>query len=248
MFAKTAVSDEPFKGFGDPILDGGSQTRGSNQIASLFRGGSIVDGKALRKLGRLPDTAKELRALAQTLSADETSLYLADRATESQIKDMDLSNTRVLAFSTHGLISGELRGVQEPGLVLTPPEKGTEKDDGYLTASEVAGLKLNADWVILSACNTASSDGTPGAEGLSGLAKAFFYAGTRALLVSHWPVESSAATQLTTRMLQEIKTKAVGRAEALKRSMIALMNAPGKEHFAHPMFWAPFIVVGEGGP
>ena len=131
--------------------------------------------------------------------------------------------------------------------MLTPPEKGTEKDDGYLTASEVAQLKLNADWVILSACNTASSDGTPGAEGLSGLAKAFFYAGSRALLVSHWPVESQSAAALTTRMLKEAKDKTVGRAEALKRSMLALINTPGKPYLAHPMFWAPFVVVGEGG-
>jgi CHAT domain-containing protein/tetratricopeptide (TPR) repeat protein len=247
MFAKKAVSEEPFKGFGDPVLDGGSESRGSVQMASLFRGGPIVDGKALRKLGRLSDTADELKAIAKTLGADEGSVFLGERATESRVKDMDLSGTRVISFATHGLVSGQLRGVQEPGLVLTPPDTGTEKDDGYLTASEVAQLKLNADWVILSACNTASSDGTPGAEGLSGLAKAFFYAGSRALLVSHWPVLSSAAAKLTTRMLKEAKAKGVGRAEALKRSMLALMNTPKQPHLAHPMFWAPFSVVGEGG-
>ena len=105
------------------------------------------------------------------------------------------------ALPPHGLVAGELAGVSEPSLVLTPPLKGTDTDDGLLTASEVAQLKLNADWVILSACNTAAADGTPGARGLSGLAKAFFYAGSRALLVSHSPVESDAAVTLTTRML-----------------------------------------------
>jgi len=84
----------------------------------------------------------------------------------------------VLTFATHGLLAGDLKGLSEPALVLTPPKEGTELDDGLLTASEVAQLKLDADWVILSACNTAAPDGTPGAEGLSGLAKAFFYAGT----------------------------------------------------------------------
>ena len=83
--------------------------------------------------------------------------------------------------------------LSEAGLVLTPPEKSNEQDDGFQTASEVAQLKLNADWVILSACDTASSDGTPGAEGLSGLAKAFFFAGSRALLVSACPVLTVAA-------------------------------------------------------
>ena len=130
---------------------------------------------------------------------------------------------------------------------LTSAEQANEQDDGFLTASEVAQLKLNADWVILSACDTASSDGTPGAEGLSGLAKAFFYAGSRALLVSHWPVLSDAAKTLTTRMLKGARDKTIGRAEALKRSMISLINTPDVPHYAHPMFWAPFVVVGEGG-
>ena len=120
-------------------------------------------------------------------------------------------------------------------------------DDGLLTASEVAQLKLNADLIILSACNTASADGA-GGEALSGLAKAFFYAGGRSLLASHWYVASQAAVKLTTTMLKEIaKDAKIGRAEALKRSMEALMNDKENPYFAHPMFWAPFVVVGEGG-
>ncbi len=146
-------------------------------------------------------------------------------------------------------MAGELKGLAEPALVLTPPEVGTEEDDGLLTASEIATLKLDADWVILSACNTAAPDGTPGAEALSGLAKAFFYAGSRALLVSHWPVSSEAAVALTTRMLTEYGKNpgAIGRAEALRRSMLALMMDHEEERFAHPFYWAPFVIVGEGG-
>ena len=102
--------------------------------------------------------------------------------------------------------------------------------------------------MILSACNTAAADGTPGAEGLSGLAKAFFYAGARALLVSHWSVVSDAAVGLTTRMFTELaESPEIGRAEALRRAMLKLMADDAKPHFAHPMFWAPFVVVGEGG-
>ena len=130
--------------------------------------------------------------------------------------------------------------------MFSPPVKGTDKDDGFLTASEVAQLKLNADWVILSACNTAAPDGTPGAEGLSGLAKAFFYAGTRSLLVSHWPVLSEAAKALTTGMFLTAKDKTTGRSEALKRSMMAFLDPQEKPHLAHPAFWAPFSIVGEG--
>ncbi len=101
--------------------------------------------------------------------------------------------------------------------------------------------------MILSACNTAAGD-APGAEGLSGLAKAFFYAGARALLVSHWSVPSDSTVKLTTAMLAEAaENPGIARAEALKRSMLALMDDPETPHFAHPMFWAPFVVVGEGG-
>ena len=160
----------------------------------------------------------------------------------------NLSDYRVLAFATHGLVAGDLEGLAEPALVLTPPATATADDDGLLTASEVAMLKLDADWVILSACNTAAADGTPGADGLSGLAKAFFYAGSRALLVSHWPVVSEAAVKLTTTMLAYAADHpAAGRSEALRQSMLALMADDADPRFAHPMFWAPFVVVGEGG-
>ena len=116
-----------------------------------------------------------------------------------------------------------------------------------LTASEVALLKLDADWVILSACNTASSDGEPGAEGLSGLARSFFYAGACSLLVSHWPVGTNSAVELTTGIFEEMKTNPeIGRAEALRRSMTRLINNQAHPEYAHPYFWAPFVVVGEG--
>ena len=175
-------------------------------------------------------------------------MFLGERATETLVRSEDLSRYRVIAFATHGLVAGELTGVAEPALVLTPPDEGSEADDGLLTASEIATLKLDADWVILSACNTAAADGTPGTEGLSGLAKAFFYAGARALLVSHWSVDSEAAVAITTGMLGEMaKAPEIGRAEALRRSMLAMMETDGKDQFAHPMFWAPFVIVGEGG-
>ena len=134
----------------------------------------------------------------------------------------------------------------EPGLVLTPPANPTPADDGLLKASEIAQLKLNADLVILSACNTAASDGTPGAEGFSGLSKAFLYAGTRSLMVSHWSVVSDSTVALMTRMAALLEQKGIGRAEALRRAELALMDDKDHPEFAHPLFWAPFVVVGEG--
>jgi CHAT domain-containing protein len=120
----------------------------------------------------------------------------------------------------------------------------SEEDDGYLTAAEIAGLKLDADWVILSACNTAAG-GASDAEALSGLARAFFYAQARALLVSHWEVNSDTTVKLITGAISRLASdKTMGRAEAVRQSMLALIDEEAPEE-AHPAFWAPFVVVGE---
>ncbi len=162
------------------------------------------------------------------------------------MKALDLSGTEVIAFATHGLVSGKRSGFNEPGLVLTPPREGTELDDGILTASEVAQLELYPGLVVLSACNTATEDGGPGAEGLSGLARAFFYAGSRTLLVSHWSINTEAAERLTTELFREVANdNEIGFSEALRRSMKTLANGDDLR-FAHPAHWAPFVVVGEG--
>jgi CHAT domain-containing protein len=128
---------------------------------------------------------------------------------------------------------------------MTPPEQGDNGDDGLLTASEISQLKLNADWVVLSACNTAGAAGGSG-EALSGLARAFFYAGSRAILVSHWAVDSQAAVKLTTGAFAALAADpASGRADALRRAMSILIKH-GESHEAHPASWAPFVLVGEG--
>jgi CHAT domain-containing protein len=129
---------------------------------------------------------------------------------------------------------------------LTPPAQPSEEDDGLLTASEVSQLKLDADWVVLSACNTASAASEKlDAEALSGLARAFFYAGSRSLLVSHWAVDSVATVTLVTKAFEDLdKYPELGRARALRRAMLALIETGGSS--AHPAIWAPFIVVGEG--
>jgi CHAT domain-containing protein len=162
------------------------------------------------------------------------------------VKSRPLSDYRVIYFATHGLVAGEIKDLAEPSLVLSLPKQSTTLDDGLLTASEVAQLKLNADWAVLSACNTVAGD-RPGAEALSGLARAFFYAGARALLVSHWKVASTAATRLTTSTFDFLKADpSAGPAEALRRAMLAYMADTSDPNNAYPAFWAPFEVAGEG--
>ncbi|MBV8167174.1 MAG: CHAT domain-containing protein [Alphaproteobacteria bacterium] len=202
---------------------------------------------AVRKLPPLPETAGELRAVANALGASEQDLYLGGRASEPILRSGALDQYRVVHFATHGLMSGDLSGLAEPALVLTPPPAASADNDGLLTASEVATLRLNADWVVLSACNTAAGDGTPDAGGLSGLAKAFFYAGARSLLVSHWSVPSSATVKLVTGAFASLSADpAIGPAEALRQSQLAMMAPANPPEFAHPLAWAPFVLAGEG--
>jgi CHAT domain-containing protein/tetratricopeptide (TPR) repeat protein len=219
-------------------------------------GGTLAEVTALRRQPPLPETADELCAVARLLGAPDTAVYLGAAATERRIKALSasgaLGEARFVHFATHGLLAAETERVAqtgvgaraEPALVLTPPAQASEEDDGLLTASEVAQLKLDADWVILSACNTAAGQNLD-TEALSGLARAFFYAGSRALLASHWYVDSDATVALVTGAFAELKRDpGIGRAEALRRAMLALIAQGGR--MAHPSSWAPFIVVGEG--
>jgi tetratricopeptide (TPR) repeat protein/CHAT domain-containing protein len=217
----------------------------------------LADLKHLKMQTPLPETADEVCEVARSVDADVSDMRIGARATETEVKRIsatgELARYRVLHFATHGLLAGQLSGTREPGLILTPPAQATPEDDGYLSGSEIAGLKLDADWVILSACNTASGAGKgEAAEALSGLARMFFYAGARALLVSHWEVDSDAAVKLVTMAVGALaKDKGLGRAEALRRAMLAAMadtTRPADWTPAwHPSVWAPFVVVGEGG-
>ena len=247
-FGRAARAERPFLGIGDPKLKGAGGDRRGVSLSQLFARGAVADVEMVREMPSLPETASELSAIATSLHVDEGSLVLGAAATETYIKQLDLVRYRTIAFATHALVAGDLPGVAEPALVLTPPAEGSPTDDGLLTSSEIARLTLDSDWVILSACNTAAGDGTPGAVGLSGLAKAFFFAGTRSLLVSHWPVVSEAAVQLTTGTFEVLASEpGMTRAEVLRRSMMRLLDDPPAPHVAHPMFWAPFVVIGEGG-
>jgi CHAT domain-containing protein/Tfp pilus assembly protein PilF len=259
------LNQQPFIGFGDPSVgDEYGATRRSRhnaldariarasfrQSLSVAEPGNVMvaDSDAIRKMSRLPEATEELSAMAKILGADENSIWVGTRATESNLKQMDLTNYRILALATHGVMANELGPEIEPGLILTPPNQPTIDDDGYLTSSEISQLKLQADWVLLSACNTAASDGSPGAEGLSGLAKAFFYAGSRTLFVSHWPVDSAATVLLTTKMLEAHKKNPErGKAQAHQESVLSMINSRTNAEYSHPFFWAPFIVVGEAG-
>jgi CHAT domain-containing protein len=204
----------------------------------------------------LPDTADEIQSIARAVGANPAdSVFLGVQATEGRVKTMALEDRRVIAFATHALVPGDLDGLEEPALALSSAAVSGEAEDGLLTMGEIMKLRLDADWIVLSACNTGAGQGA-GSEAVSGLGRAFFYAGSRALLVSMWPVETTAARKLTTGIFtRQQADPGLGRARALQQSILALMDGPGyadplsgqpAASFAHPLFWAPFIVYGEG--
>lgn len=235
----------PFGGIGNPLLASEGTGVRSFEFRGLFRNGPLADVDTLKSLVSLPETEQELRTIGSALGASPGDIFLGARATEPAIKAADLAKYRVLAFATHGLVAGQFGYGSEPGLVLTPPLKATREDDGLLTMSEIMSLKLDADLVILSACSTATSDGRPRAEGLSGLARAFFSAGARSLVVTHWTIPSTQAVTITTTMITERqKDPIIDWSVALQRSVVNLMDNEGEPINAHPASWGAFAIVG----
>jgi CHAT domain-containing protein len=251
---QTSSARKPMIAFADPVFSKAARASAEQQatlgsITSLYRG-TQVDVAAIReRLPQLPGTGREVREIAAELNAQSDDVKLGFDATETTVKHSKLDQYRVVYFATHGLVSGDLdefaKGKIEPALALTIPDQPTDDDDGLLTASEIAQLKLDADWAVLSACNTAAEE-KPGAEALSGLARAFFYAGARSLIVSHWSVSDEATARLMIGTLRaSARDPKLSHAEALRQSMLAMIDEAKSDAEADPRLWAPFVVVGE---
>ena len=226
-----------FIGFGNPIFSKDSS-----------------DDQGVAVLSPLPDTEPELKEIAASLGADVAKdLFLGTAANDENVKKADISKRKVVMFATHGLVPGEIDGLTQPAIALSPAATGGT-GEGLLTMADILTLKFDADWIVLSACNTASGQGE-GAEALSGLGRAFFYAGARSMLVTNWSVESVSARLMTTGLFKRYAGNAgMSRAEVLKQSMLDLMDGPGAVEngktvfsYAHPIFWAPFSLVGDPG-
>lgn len=247
-------------GFADPVLAGraGAPRPPATAPARRFQpaegGGNRMDPETVRALEPLPGTRQEVTAMAELFPAERSVLRFGDQATEQAFKaEPAVAQAEVLVFATHGLLPRELGGLEEPGLVFTPPARASAVDDGVLTASEVARLSLSAQWVILSACNTAAGDTAVGGESLSGLSRAFLYAGARSVLASHWRVQDDVTAALTVQTLRAWReAPSLGRAEALQRAMRAVRTGVGvdgapipgwRTGWALPAAWAPFVMV-----
>ncbi len=223
-------------GIGDPVLGAEAQTG----VTRALPGVVSVDVHA--NLSPLPATRLEIETISRSF-AEKTLLY-QNAATEAALYGMaDLRRFSVIVFATHGLLRDDEMGVHEPALILTRDAE----HDGFLSASEISSLSLNADWVVLSACNTGAPDGSPRAPGLSGLARAFFFAGARGLLVSHWDVNSSAAVHITTSTIALNRgSEQMSKARALQVTLNRFIDGELGEVGRHPGYWAPFVFVGDG--
>ena len=263
---------EKLIGFGDPVFSAKQMPAAPEPVTLADAGTTATRGLPLKRrsspqlegvdqaelamLPPLPDTAEELKAIAAALGADpKKSLYLGKDANTQKVKSIDLSAAKVVAFATHGLVPGELDGLTQPALALSAPAVSGTDGDGLLTMGDILTLKLDADWVVLSACNTAAGAGE-GAEAASGLGRAFFYAGTRAILVTNWSVDSASARALVSDLFRRQTADAkLSRSEALRQAMMSLVDGPGFTDpsgatlfsYAHPLFWAPYSIIGDSG-
>ncbi|MBL4813001.1 MAG: CHAT domain-containing protein [Rhodobacteraceae bacterium] len=251
-------------GIGDPLIGTGPAVDCDNLTlaalrsndsaeTNLFSGGyaqgvALADPVRLANMARLADAACELRAISASFGPQNSTLLMQNAATETEIKALSqsgaLAGYDVLVFSTHGLVADETSAVS-PGLVMTPPARATLLDDGLLTASEVAALSLNARLVVLSACSTAAGENAA-EEGLSGLARGFFQAGAKALMVTHWSVYSEAAVEVTTGLFAaQAAAPELSLPAALRRSTLAILDDPMADALRlHPAYWAPFAIIG----
>ncbi|MBN9544583.1 MAG: CHAT domain-containing protein [Alphaproteobacteria bacterium] len=201
----------------------------------------------MRDMPELPETGEEVTAIAKLFPAG-TDLKLGDAASEENVRSLPLDQFQILHFATHGLLRDDIDGLSEAALVFTPEDTANPFDDGLLTASEVANLNLAARLVVLSACNTANFDPTIFTSQLQGLSSAFAAAGAPTTVASLWSVNSQTGMRLMVRFYQKlVAPDAPGVASALQQAMIETLREAPSPAFANPRFWAPFIVLGDGG-
>ena len=243
--AEGSKASQPWFGFGEfrPV------TRA--QAERSFPGATCGDSaRALSGLPLLPYAKKELDAARMLLGANTSDELLGVNFTAERVRTASLKNYKILQFSTHALLPTELRCASEPAIVTSAPGGAQDAKGALLTASQVVSMDLDADLVILSACNSGGPGGTTAGESLSGLARSFFYAGARSLLVTHWSVNDQVAAYLVADTLRRLRADpSLGITGAMRDSQLAMLAGAGKDfppEIAHPFFWAPFAVIGEG--
>jgi CHAT domain-containing protein len=202
--------------------------------------------RALAALGALPETADEARSVAASFVSPHVMLGAAftdtDFMTSPETADAD-----VIVLATHGVLALS-SCFAEPALVASVGATG----DGLIEASHLLDRRLKARLVVLSACDTAAGGNldeartglADGGDALSGLARAFIYAGARNVLATEWKVDAAASGAEITDLLASANRPGVTLRSALSSAQSKLYS---QAETAHPFFWAPFVLVGDGG-
>ena len=203
-------------------------------------------------LSPLPHSRVELENARAIMGANKAEMLLGPAFTAEAVRHARLKDYRIIHFSTHALLPTTLDCQPQQIIVTSAPRGATTADGAMLLADDALGLDLDADAVILSACNSIGRGGKLAGESLSALARAFFYAGSRSLVATHWSLNDAAAEQLVAGLLQNYKTNAGdGLAQSLRAAQLALLDSAGRDGIpakvAHPFFWAPMALIGESG-
>jgi CHAT domain-containing protein len=233
----------PWYGFGDfkPVT--------MEQAEHAFPSGSCADSaRLLAHVPPLPFARRELEAARLLMGAAASDESLGASFTAAHVQQVKLADYRVIHFAAHALLPSEIKCQSEPAIITSAPAGAPSATAALLTASDVVNLNLDANLVILSACNSGGPGQENGGESLSGLARAFFYAGARAMMVTHWSVNDQTTAFLVASSLKQIRA-GQGAAEALRSAQLDLLEAAGKAmpaDLGHPFYWAAFALVGEG--
>lgn len=231
---------EPLLAFARPAYDDASaSTRGGDYARLQY---TALRSDADGRFGDLPGTAVEAEGVRAALNASADSVITGEDASKAHLLSLNASHRlgayRFVLFATHAVLPNEITGIDQPALVLAHPAR-----DGFLTMADVFSLTLQAELVALSACNTGEGTRTPG-EGISGMTRAFLYAGTPAISVTLWEVDDQAAPQI---MPAFFAGMAAGMApsDALRAAKLKMLQS-SDPRFRHPYAWAPMVIFGDG--
>jgi CHAT domain-containing protein len=220
------------------------------QAEASFPGAACAgSARDLASLPPLPSAQRELDAARALLNASPSDELLNAAFTAEAVRHMPLKNYRILHFATHALLPAELRCQNEPAIITSAPLGARDASGTMLSASDIVGLDLDANAVILSACNTGGPGISSGGESLSGLARAFFFAGARSMLVTHWSISDQTSAFLVADTLRRFSSgEEAGLGGALRAAQLGILARAGKDlpaDLAHPFHWAPFALIGE---
>jgi CHAT domain-containing protein len=241
------IASKSFIAFADPRFSKTLVSKGlvsANTVRSTFTR-ALDDSFEYSQINALPETLEEAHAAARALGADPiTDVVSGAAATRSRVLSEPLMDRQLIEFATHGVLPGQIPGLTKPALAMAYEGEGTK--DSLLTVDDIVGLKLNADWILLSACNTGLTE-VGSTESLSAMSRAFFAAGAKSVLATQWAVESASAKQLVVSTLTHYSGtgSGLGKAQALSLAQRDMASGKYGALFRHPYFWSAYFLTGE---